>query len=304
MSHALNPDTIFLHESAKIIQNIRAFFAARHVLEVQTSLLAETGVTDPHLHSIRTSHGYLQTSPEYAMKRLLANGSGDIYQICKAFRREEVGRWHRCEFTMLEWYRVGYDHHQLMDDMDALLQSILKSCPAERVTYEDLFLTHLDIHPHDATLEQLQDEAKKHGLLDVFGKEHRNHDDWLNLLLSHCIEPKLGMNTPCFVYDYPASQAMLAKIKNNKASRFEVYYKGIELANGFHELQDAKEQRARFEENNRVRQTMNLEIIPIDEAFLAALEKGLPDCAGVALGVDRLILLALGMDGFQTIACV
>jgi lysyl-tRNA synthetase class 2 len=236
---------------------------------------------------------YLQTSPEYAMKRLLTAHNEPIYQITKAFRQEEIGRYHNPEFTMLEWYRPGFNHHQLMDEMDELLQLVLKCQPAQRISYQDLFLTYLHINPHHATLEELSACATQHHI--HVAAEITDCDTWLNLLASHCIDPKLGHDCPCFVYDFPASQAALARIQPGHppvASRFEVYIKGIELANGFHELQNAAEQRQRFEKNLAERKRQALRLLPIDELFLAALSHGLPDCAGVALGIDRLIMLA------------
>jgi len=282
-----------LHKRAQMLKHIREFFAARDVLEVETPLLCQTSVTDPHIASIKVQRQYLQTSPEYAMKRLLAAGSGAIYQICKAFRQDEAGRLHNAEFTMLEWYRPGFDHHQLMDEMDALFQHLLEMPAAERKTYAAIFHEHLALDPHTADLAELAACAKAHNInvqMDV-----TERDTWLQLLMSECIEAKLGLTRPCFIYDFPISQAALARIQNTTpptAARFEVYFQGIELANGFHELQDAKEQRKRFENNNIERQRLGLPTIPIDEYFLAALQHGLPDCAGVALGLDRLIMLA------------
>lgn len=294
-----------LKKRAAILKSIRDFFAARDVLEVETPLLCHTSVTDPFIESIPASVNlpngtqsfYLQTSPEYAMKRLLAAGSGSIYQLCKAFRQDEAGRYHNPEFTMLEWYRVNHDHHQLMNEMDDLLKLILNTASAERMSYQHLFLKTLHIDPLSATVAQLADCAKQNNvnLADTLDTK----DDWLQLLMSHCIEPSLGQMAPTFVYDFPASQAALARINpddSRVASRFEVYYKGIELANGFHELQNANEQRQRFENNLTSRKQLGLTALPIDENFLAALEHGLPDCAGVALGIDRLIMLALGAE--------
>lgn len=287
-----------LKQRAAIMQSIRRFFHERGVIEVETPLLCHTSVTDPYIQSISATLGqqryYLQTSPEYAMKRLLAAGSGAIFQLCKAFRLDEVGVRHNPEFTMLEWYRPDFDHHQLMTEMDELLQCVLKTHAAERVSYADLFLRFLAINPHQVTSHELQMLAKRHQL-DI----QANIDDvdtWLMLLMSHIIEPQIGQERPIFIYDFPVSQSALARIQSTippVASRFEVYFKGMELANGFHELQDAKEQRRRFEANLQSRREQNLEMLPLDEHFLAALEHGLPDCAGVALGVDRLVMLAL-----------
>ncbi|OGT38897.1 MAG: EF-P lysine aminoacylase GenX [Gammaproteobacteria bacterium RIFCSPHIGHO2_12_FULL_38_14] len=283
---------------AKLLQNIRDFFNQKKILEVETPLLSYTSVTDPFIASIKAlvadnKSYYLQTSPEYAMKRLLAAGSGSIYQITKAFRQGELGRFHNPEFTMLEWYRIDFDHHQLMDEVDELLRLTLRTQAAEKISYAELFQTYLKIDPHHATLNELKITATNCGL--VIHNDIHDQDTWLNLLMSHCIEPQLGFERPCMIYDFPASQAALARIQASSpkvASRFEVYIQGIELANGFHELQNAAEQRERFENNLQERKQQGLPSLAIDENFLAALQHGLPDCAGVALGIDRLMMLA------------
>jgi lysyl-tRNA synthetase class 2 len=280
---------------ANLLKPVRVFFAKREVLEVETPLLCHTSVTDPYIHSIKTKDGYLQTSPEYAMKRLLAAGSGSIYQLCKAFREGDKGHQHNPEFTMLEWYRVGFNHHQLMDEVDDLLQLILKTPKAERIPYKALFQTYLNIDPHSATRNELQTIAEQQGL--NIEADINDCTTWLQLLMSHCIEPHIGKQTPVFIYDFPIEQAALAKIIPGNppvAARFEVYYQGMELANGFHELQNAAEQRLRFEKNLQLRTEQGLPLLPIDDDFLAALEHGLPDCSGVALGFDRLVMLAAG----------
>ncbi len=294
-----------LRARAEIIAKIRVFFASIQVLEVDTPLLCATTVTDPHVigipamfKMIGSDHEkimYLQTSPEYAMKRLLAAGSGSIYQISKAFRQGEVGQLHNPEFTMLEWYRVGFDHHALMDEMDALLQWILKVAPAERVSYAQLFLQFFEIDVHHADVSVLKNCAGEKEI--PLSGELYQRDAWLDLLWTHGIEPFVGLERPLFLYDFPVSQASLAKIRRETvpvASRFEVYFKGVELANGFHELQDGQEQALRFAKDLSVREELNLPPLPIDAKLIAALHHGLPDCAGVALGIDRLIMLALG----------
>lgn len=279
-----------LKKRAEIIAKIRNFFAKRNILEVETPLLSHATVTDVHLHSIKTTGNlYLQTSPEYAMKRLLAAGSGSIYQICKAFRDDESGRLHNLEFTILEWYRVGFSHHDLMDEMEELLQCVLNYPKAVRFTYQEVFEKFLQINPHDINLESLQSCARENKIdLQIDDK-----DTLLQLLMSEKIEPNL--KGVVFIYDYPKTQAALAKIRGEVAERFEVYVDGIELANGFHELQDAKEQRERFLNDLAKRKKLNYSAVPLDEHFLAALEHGLPACSGVALGVDRLIMLVLGV---------
>lgn len=289
-----------LKARAEILTQIRYFFKERNVFEVETPLLSHSTVSDPHIATIWASHQhtrlYLQTSPEYAMKRLLAAGSGSIFQICKAFRNGDIGARHNPEFTLLEWYQVGFDHHALMNEMDELLQYILKTKSADRISCEELFQSFLKLSPHTSTLEELKHALKK----EVnYSHEKMDRNTCLELLFTHCIEPYIAKEHPLFLYDFPISQAALAKIRLENppvASRFEVYFKGLELANGFHELQDAVEQRARFEKDLQYRQKNNLPIAALDENFLAALNHGLPPCAGVALGVDRLVMLALGAN--------
>lgn len=289
-----------LKKRAQIIANIRAFFAERDVLEVETPLLGRSTATDPHIASFTvpwpdTSYRYLHTSPEFPMKRLLAAGSGSIYQIAKVFRLGEQGRLHHPEFTMLEWYRVGFDHHDLMREIDLLLQRILKTPATEHTTYAQLFEAYLGIDPHFSNAKTLQACAKQHDLWRP-SDAHEDKDFWLHLLMSHCIEPHIGKEKPVLVSDFPASQAALARVSKVEppvAERFEAYYKGIELLNGYHELTDVEEHQRRFTADNQTRTKMGLPEIPLDEAFLAALPN-MPDCAGVALGVDRLVMLALG----------
>jgi len=299
-----------LQSRAKIMQQIRDFFAARKVLEVETPLMGRATGTDSNIESISTSFQYfgeqaitcyLQTSPEFAMKRLLAAGSGDIYQICKSFRNGEVGQIHNPEFTMLEWYRVGFDHHQLMQEVEDLIKFILNCDDAEKFTYQEVFLKFLQIDPFTATIDELKNCVAQQNLQADL---ELTRDGWLNLLMSHFIEPKLGQKVPTFIYDFPASQAALALINKDNplvADRFEVYAKGMELANGFNELLNADEQRKRFLNDLKYRTENNLALYPIDEYFLSALEAGLPNCAGVALGVDRLILLALEKLSIQEV---
>ncbi|MDC5820248.1 elongation factor P--(R)-beta-lysine ligase [Vibrio europaeus] len=297
-----------LRQRANLLAQIRRFFAERNVLEVDTPAMSHATVTDIHLHTFQTefigpgyadgSKLYLMTSPEFHMKRLLAAGSGCIYQINKAFRNEENGRFHNPEFTMLEWYRVGFDHHKLMDEMDALLQVVLECGQAERMTYQQAFIDVLGVCPLEGTMAELKLAAEKLGLSDIAEPEE-DRDTLLQLLFSIGVEGKIGQTAPAFVYDFPASQAALAKINKQDsrvADRFEVYFKGIELANGFHELDDPQEQLKRFEQDNVKRIEMGLSPQPIDHHLIAALKSGLPECAGVALGVDRLIMLAIGCD--------
>jgi len=289
---------------AEVLARIRAFFADRGVLEVETPLLAAAPVTDLHLHALQCRyHGpgaadgrvlYLQTSPEFAMKRLLAADSGPIYQICKAVRNGETGRRHNPEFTILEWYRPGWDHHRLMDEIDELLTVILGTRPGERLTYQVAFERYAGIDPHAASDEALRRRVEALGMEDTGGLRR---DDLLDLILTHVIEPRLGHCQPSFIHDYPASQAALARIRKGGpplAERFEVFSEGVELANGYHELTDPDEQRRRFVSDLAARRVADLAEVPIDERFLAALEHGLPPCAGVAFGIDRLLMVKTG----------
>ncbi|XOV79717.1 MAG: elongation factor P--(R)-beta-lysine ligase [Aestuariibacter sp.] len=306
---------INLHTRAEMLSAIRSFFAKRNVLEVETPLLASAPVTDPHLVNFESSFAsplspeqqslYLQTSPEYAMKRLLAAGSGCIFQICKAFRNEEAGRYHNPEFTMLEWYRVGFDHWQLMAEISTLVGELL-SCPAaEQISYQEVFIQYLDIDPLESDLQRVKSACNKLGFAELAAEED-NKDTLLQLLFSHCIEPEIGQDKPSLIYHFPASQSALARISKNDprvAQRFELYFKGIELANGFNELTDATEQAQRFASDNQQRLKLGRTKATIDERFLAALQAGLPNCAGVALGLDRLLMLKTGADNIsETIA--
>lgn len=296
-------DTSLLQARAALLRQVREFFHARQVLEVETPLLASAIGTDPALDPVRAMldgpgaggrQYFLQTSPEFSMKRLLAAGSGPIYQLCKAFRNGEAGRRHNPEFTMLEWYRPGYTLARLMTEVDELLAALLSLPAAERVSYSDLFLRHLDFDPLDITLQDLQSVAMRHCDTSL---DSDNPDHWLDLLFSHCIEPAL--QDPVFIVDYPPSQAALARLGENAggrmvARRFELVAGGMELANGYDELVDAGIQRQRFEADLARRAAAGLPQYPIDERLLAALDHGLPACAGVAVGVDRLLMLQTG----------
>lgn len=304
-------DWATLRLRAELLRRIRAFFAARGVLEVETPLLSAAAITDSHLSSFATvysgpgpRHGqtlYLHTSPEFPMKRLLAAGSGCIYQIARVFRDGEAGRRHSPEFTLLEWYRVGFDHHRLMDEVAELATALLADrrllAKPERLSYRQAFQRHLSLDPHRATVAELTVCAERQGVSIPPGMPAEDVDPWLDLLLTQRIEPHLGQGRLTFLYDYPASQAALARLRREDppvGERFELYLDGVELANGFHELGDAVEQRSRFEAENAARRAQGLPVMPLDEHLLAALAAGLPDCAGVALGFDRLVMLAAG----------
>lgn len=287
-----------------MLARVRAFFAARNVLEVETPTLSASAAGDPQIESLTTRivgrhpKFYLCTSPEYPMKRLLASGSGDIYQVCKVFRDAEQGRWHNPEFTMIEWYRLGFDDSALMAEVEALTAELLspfrRFAPAERLTYGEAFLRHAGVDPHGAREADLERAAAAHGIA-CHGELDR--DAKLDLLMGLVVGPQLGRERPCFLCDFPASQAALARLKPGLpavAARFELYVDGIELANGFHELADAEEQRTRFTQDLATRRARGQLEPPLDERLLAALQCGLPDCAGVALGFDRLVAVGLG----------
>lgn len=281
-----------LKQRAALLKKIRQFFDKRNILEVETPLLCTHTVTDVHVHSISTGNRFLQTSPEYAMKRLLAAGVGDIYQITKAFRDDEPSAKHNPEFTLLEWYRLGFDHHQLMDEVSLFLQQTLHTPAAIKQTYQQVFISHLNIDPHNTSTEALSQCAQEQGI-HITGA--LTPTDWLSLLFTHSIEPTLAAKTPIMIYDFPVAQAALAKImlgNPDTAARFEVYYQGLELANGFYELTDASEQLARFKADQEKRAALNLPYRAIDPYFIDALSHGLPSCAGVALGIDRLMMLS------------
>ena len=291
---------------AELYAHIRRFFSDRNVLEVETPLLCMHTVTDPHIDSFSVpvsseQHYFLQTSPEYAMKRLLAAGSGSIYQITKSFRVGESGRQHNPEFSMLEWYRIGFNHHDLMQELDALLQSTIQTPPADKITYRQLFLDYLQIDPHSVNTDTLKKIIQEKNI--NVNTDSLDRDTALQILLSHLIEPELGVENPLFLYDFPASQAALSVIHDGVAQRFELYLNGSEVANGFHELLDAAEQKARFEKNQIERQDRNQLIPVIDHYFIEALQSGLPACAGVAVGLDRLLMYHAKTKKIQDVIC-
>ncbi len=308
-----------LKARASLLADIRSFFSERGVLEVETPALSHAATTDPAIESFVTQHRgpasgkepplYLHTSPEFPMKRLLAAGSGSIYQICKVFRSEEYGRLHNPEFTLLEWYRTGYDYHEMMDELENLVSGLLEPYiqlgSSERRSYAEVFQVYAGINPHQADLQALKKCAEEHAVsIPVSMLEDgdtSSKDVWLDLLLTQIIGPRLGKDKLTFLYDYPASQASLAKIRQENengggevAERFELYLKGVELANGFHELQDHNEQAKRFKAEVDRRISEGRPAIPQDEYLLEALEHGLPQCSGVAMGLDRLLMLATG----------
>lgn len=288
---------------SNLLTHARHFFADRGVLEVDTPIVVNAPVTDVHINSAQVRFAdhprtfFLHTSPEYAMKRLLAAGSGDIFQICHVVRGMERGWIHNPEFTLIEWYRIGYSLVRLMDEVELLVRHLLGDVafelPSQQFTYREVFLRELQLDPFEASLDELQAIAKGKG----FMPERAERDELLEFLMGAVVGPNLGRNALTFVYNYPASQAALARLNSDNpqtAMRFELYSRGLELANGFEELSSHEEQRARFEQDNQERQRLGLPTYEIDERLLAALESGLPRCAGVALGFDRTLMLAAG----------
>lgn len=286
-----------LRRRAAVIRTIRGFFEAREVLEVETPVLSRGATVDPQIDSYTTGDRWLQTSPEFAMKRLLAAGSGPIWQLARVFRIDECGRHHNPEFSLLEWYRPGWDHHRLIDECEALLVAVgAASGRCERLSYRDAFRRHAGIDPFVDSFDTLRAAlpASVSGLAPPEGDALAARDFLLDLLMSHVVSPQLGRETPLVLFDFPASQAALARVRPDDppvAERFEIFWRGLELANGFHELTDGAEQRRRFLADQARRRATGRPVPPVDESLLAALDAGLPDCAGVAVGIDRLLML-------------
>ena len=291
---------------ARVLRAIRAYFDTEGVLEVETPGLCSRTVTDPSIESLvardRTGRAwYLQTSPEFAMKRLLAAGSGSIYQITRAFRDGEHGRHHNLEFSILEWYRVGFDHHRLIEDIDALLDRVLGPCPSRRMSFREAFLRHLDLDPFTAAMAELHGACRSRGFASRAAAATR--DECLDYLLATGVQPALGSGR-VYLLDFPASQAALARVRTHRppvAERFELYIDGIEIANGYHELGDAVELRRRMRQDVETRSGAGRSAPEMDERLLAAHEAGLPACAGVAVGLDRLVMLAGGYSTLRDV---
>ncbi|HEU0197715.1 MAG TPA: EF-P lysine aminoacylase EpmA [Nevskiaceae bacterium] len=292
-----------LRARAALFAAVRKFFDERGVLEVDTPILSQAGTVDPNVESLGNAQlGWLHTSPEFPMKRLLAAGSGAIYQLVHVFRVDEVGRHHQPEFTMLEWYRPGFGYQRLMDEVAALLQAI--GAPRgryERLSYAEAFRRYTGIDAFQEPAEAIREHLIEAGVELASAPsvaDTANRDFWLDLAMATRVSPQLGLETPCFVYDYPATQAALSRIRADVppvAERFELFWKGIELANGFHELADAEEQGRRFTADCATRATRGQPCPAVDKKLLAALTHGLPECSGVALGVDRVLMLLLGL---------
>ncbi|MFL6549231.1 MAG: EF-P lysine aminoacylase EpmA [Povalibacter sp.] len=297
-----------LEVRAAMLRAAREYFIATRALEVETPTLSAAAVTDIHLASVEATalhrRSFLHTSPEYPMKRLLAAGCADIWQICRVYRDGESGRFHNPEFTLIEWYRLGIDHHALMSDVERLISAMLPEAHhfdrSERLTYREAMQLHAGVDAFEDPAPVLVARLESAGI-EVPGSIKNDHDACLDLIMSTLVGPQLGHDRMTFIYDYPASQAALARTRGAVASRFEAYLQGIELANGFHELGNADEQRARFKQDLDSRAARGLPSMPIDENFLTSLEYGLPECSGVALGFDRLVMCAIGAKHIEQV---
>jgi lysyl-tRNA synthetase class 2 len=299
-----------LQERAAMLAEARAFFAERNVLEVDTPALSKSACVDTHIDVMRVnvaSHlvGYLHTSPEYGMKQLLSQGSGDIYQLSHVFRKGEISPLHTPEFMMCEWYRCGFSFEEMIEETLAFIEFFLGERTAQTFTYREALLRFADLDYVDATTQDLLRALEQHNIPLSDETRKSDRDTLLQCLMSFVVEPRLPENELIVIRDYPATQAALARTQMRGreaiAERFEVYFNKIELANGYHELADAKEQRKRFEQANLERMALGKESLPIDEDFLEALERGLPDCCGVAVGFDRLMLLRHGKKDLEEI---
>lgn len=293
-----------LHYRANLLQSIRQFFAQRQVLEVETPLLSQTIGTDPQLDFFTTFYNtppqqqklYLQTSPEFAMKRLLASGSGSIYQICKAFRNGEAGRFHNPEFTLLEWYRIGFNLEQLMDEVEELINTLFNDSlqKNERYDYASLFKNYTGLNALVFSYEDYCNYAITNNIAEAITICEHNHPLWLDFIFSHQVQPFLGQNSLCLVHGYPACQSSLARLNADNpliTDRVEIFINGVECGNGFYELNDATEQLQRFESESLYRKQTGQELVTADMRLINALQAGLPDCSGIAIGLDRLLML-------------
>lgn len=302
-----------LQQRARLYAGIRRFFADRSVLELETPMLSAAGNTDPNIESFHTRfYGhvdagagvrYLRTSPEFALKRLLAEGIGDCYELGRVFRNGESGSRHNPEFTMLEWYRVGWDERRLAREVVELTQTILagvgRSVGVRVLGYMELYRSALGLDPHVAGIESLKAPLRAYAI----NEDGLERDDWLDLLMTHCLQPYFPADVITVIHDYPASQCALAQVRDGSppvAERFEVYLGPQELANGYHELRDAAEQRRRHERDNGLRRRRGQQAVPIDENLLGVLAD-MPDCSGVALGVDRLLMAMLGSEAMSDV---
>jgi lysyl-tRNA synthetase class 2 len=291
---------------AQVFEDIRRFFSARAVLEVETPLLSYSSGTDPQLDFFTAEYCspplhhtlFLQTSPEFAMKRLLAAGSGSIYQICKAFRNGESGRFHNPEFTLLEWYRIGFTLPQLMDEIAELIGVLFNDHrplnQTQRFSYQEIFQRYTDLNPLEFSYQDYCTYARDNNMPEAESICGYDHGLWLDFIFSHNVQPQLGENAVCMVYGYPACQSSLARINEHNSQitdRVEVFINGIELGNGYYELTDAKEQDRRFDEELSIRQQRKRPVAVKDKYLIAALDAGLPECSGMSIGLDRLLML-------------
>ena len=293
-------------DRAAMLAQLRAFFAERGVLEISTPILSHHGNSDVFIQSVaahflaagKPKRGYLHTSPEFAMKRVLASYQHPIYQICQVFRDNEQGKRHNLEFTMLEWYRPSFDLHMLAKELETLIAVVLGHCTHlsslsfVRLRYSEVFIRHLGIHPLTASCETLRQTAQHHDINLDMGDDHQG---WLDLLFSHLIEPALGFDAPTLITDYPPATASLAKIATDAdghqvAQRFELYIHGLEIANAYDEVLNGKELLERFHQDNLMRAKLGLPTMPIDTHLIHACDD-LPPCSGIALGVDRLFMI-------------
>jgi lysyl-tRNA synthetase class 2 len=306
-----------LRQRASLLARLRDFFSQRDFLEVETPILSADTVVDRHLDPLSVTlfddprtpdvgrRMWLQTSPEFAMKRVLAAGAERIYQVTRAFRGgAESGELHNPEFTMVEWYRVGDSMEAGMALLGELACEMLHSDRVSRISYGEAFRRYVDVDPHVTTVSELSIVAKSHGVAIPSDMPEDDRDEWLNLLLATLVEPNLGLERPEILYDYPASQAALAQVRNDEppvAERFELYVQGVELANGYYELLDAEVLRERNRQNNRLRQADGKSKLPEESRLLTAMEHGLPDCVGVALGFDRLVMIAAGASSLSEV---
>ena len=291
---------------ARLLERLREFFRARDFLEVETPLLSVDTVVDRHLDpfaieadQLAGGRGrlWLQTSPEFHMKRMLAAGATSIYQVSRVFRREERGRLHNPEFTMVEWYRVGDRVAEGMQLLEDLCETLLERGPAERLSYREAFQKHVGLDPHGASNAKLVAAVRSKGIAAPESLAVEDRDGWLDLLMAACVQPHLGRAHPLILFDYPASQAALARVRPGDpplAERFELFVSGVELANGYHELTDPAELRRRNARANARRVADGKSRLPEQSRLLAAMEAGLPECTGVALGFDRLVMVAAG----------
>jgi len=305
-----------IERRSAMLGRIRAYFAGEKVIEVQTPLLSAAATTDPQIESITAAPAaggrrFLQTSPEFAMKRLLAAGVGDCYQVCPVFRDGESGRLHNPEFTMIEWYRLNFGVPQLQQDVERLVhaacQGLRTLAPARLLSYRDAIAEACGIDSRTAGAAEIRAVLASRGI-EPAKAEDWDRDAWLDLLMGALVGPGLGHDAPVFIRDYPASQAALARVRaepdgSRVAERFELYLDGVEIANGFHELGDALEQQRRFEQDLVQRRARGQAEVPLDRRLLAALGHGLPDCSGVALGFDRLVMAGLGLPSLEAALC-